>query len=353
MKRSIVVVGGPIWLVKEVAQAAEKAGLHRVWQTEGTNSDAIVRALAAGAVTSSVLIGTGIAYSFVRPPLHMAATAADVQEALDGRFALGIGPGTRGIRRRYGIVEDHPAPRFGEYVDLLKAALATENGFEFSGRFFTSSAPLLHYESSRERRLSLPIYGSGLNRIMLEHAAAHCDGVALHPLTGIEPYLQDVTLPAIERGVERGALRTTGRTTGRGTGRPALAMWRITSVHPDRAIARQRAAIVLAFYFSTPSYARALEGTGWEGVAATLQAEFRSSVPPVDWARIAEKVPDDMLDAICIAGTPEDFVAKVHAVEELYEKAGIEELVFEPTSHGGVEMLAQSCFGIVQAAATL
>jgi len=47
VKRSIVVVGGPIWLVKEVAQAAEKAGLHRVWQTEGTNSDAIVRALAA------------------------------------------------------------------------------------------------------------------------------------------------------------------------------------------------------------------------------------------------------------------------------------------------------------------
>jgi len=341
VKRSIVVVGGPIWLVKEVAQAAEKAGLHRVWQTEGTNSDAIVRALAAGAVTSSVLIGTGIAYSFVRPPLHMAATAADVQEALDGRFALGIGPGTRGIRRRYGIVEDHPAPRFGEYVDLLKAALATESGFQFSGRFFTSSAPLLHYESSRERRLSLPVYGSGLNRIMLEHAAAHCDGVALHPLTGIQPYLQDVTLPAIERG------------SGRGTGRPALAMWRITSVHPDRAIARQRAAIVLAFYFSTPSYARALEGTGWEGVAATLQAEFRASVPPVDWARIAEKVPDDMLDAICIAGTPEDFVAKVHAVEELYEKAGIEELVFEPTSHGGVEMLAQSCFGIVQAAGML
>src|SRR5580693_4085683 len=254
-----------MWLAKEVAQAAEAGGLHRVWLTEGTNSDAIVRAVAAGAVTSSVLIGTGIAYSFVRPPLHMAATAADVQEALDGRFALGIGPGTRGIRRRYGIVEDHPAPRFGEYVDLMKAALATEHGFEFSGRFFTSSAPLLHYEGDRERRLSLPIYGSGLNRFMLESAAAHCDGIALHPLTGIEPYLQNVTLPAIERGSERG------------TRRPVLAMWHITSVHPDRAIARQRAAIVLAFYFSTPSYARTLEGTGWEGVATTLQEEFRKS----------------------------------------------------------------------------
>jgi hypothetical protein len=64
-------------------------------------------------------------------------------------------------------------------------------------------------------------------------------------------------------------------------------------------------------------------------------------------------VPDDMLDAICIAGPPDDFAAKVQAVEELYAKAGIEELVFEPTSHGGVEMLAQSCFGIVQAAAML
>ena len=35
--------------------ADEPGGLHRVWLTEGTNSDAIVRALAAGAVTSSVL----------------------------------------------------------------------------------------------------------------------------------------------------------------------------------------------------------------------------------------------------------------------------------------------------------
>jgi alkanesulfonate monooxygenase SsuD/methylene tetrahydromethanopterin reductase-like flavin-dependent oxidoreductase (luciferase family) len=341
VKRSIVVVGGPIWLVKEIAQAAERADMHRVWLTEGTNSDAIVRSLAAGAATSSVLIGTGITYSFVRPPLHMAATAADVQEVLGGRFALGIGPGTRGIRRRYGIVEDHPAPRFGEFVDLVKAALASENGFEFSGRFFSSSAPLLHYEGSRERRLSLPIYGSGLNRIMLESAAAHCDGIALHPLTGIEPYLQDVTLPAIERGAERGSRR------------PVLAMWRITSVHHDRAIARQRAAIVLAFYFSTPIYARALEGTGWEQVAAALQSEFRISVPPIDWRPLAEKIPDDMLDAICLAGTPEDVASKVHVIEDMYAKVGVDELVFEPTSHGGVEMLAQSCSGIVETAGML
>jgi alkanesulfonate monooxygenase SsuD/methylene tetrahydromethanopterin reductase-like flavin-dependent oxidoreductase (luciferase family) len=187
----------------------------------------------------------------------------------------------------------------------------------------------------------LPIYGSGLNRIMLESAATHCDGIALHPLTGIEPYLQDVTLPAIERGAERGSRR------------PVLAMWRITSVHPDRAIARQRAAIVLAFYFSTPSYARTLEGTGWEGVAATLQEEFRRSVPPIDWRPLAEKVPDDMLDAICLAGTPEDVANKTRALEEMYAKAGIEELVFEPTSHGGVEMLEQSCSGIVRAAGIL
>src|SRR5580693_88551 len=87
-----------MWLAKEVAQAAEAGGLHRVWLTEGTNSDAIVRAVAAGAVTSSVLIGTGIAYSFVRPPLHMAATAADVQgHSTEGsRSASARAPGASG-----------------------------------------------------------------------------------------------------------------------------------------------------------------------------------------------------------------------------------------------------------------
>jgi alkanesulfonate monooxygenase SsuD/methylene tetrahydromethanopterin reductase-like flavin-dependent oxidoreductase (luciferase family) len=343
MQRSIVLAGGgPIASLQAIARRAEDAGLDRVWTTEGTGSDGLVRALAIGLATSRIGIGSGIAYSFPRLPLHAAATVADTQECLGGRFTYGLGIGTRGIRRRYGIAEDHPAPRLGEYADLVRAALRSSGSLEFSGRFYQCSAPVLRFDGDPGRRAGTRIYGSGVNAIMLEYSAAHCDGVALHPLAGIRPrYLHEVTRPALHRGSRRAGWRDHDL---------ELALWYICSVHQDRAVARERAAQVLAFYFCTPSYAAPLIGTGFEEVATELQAAFRASGPPVDWPALAALVPDEMIDAICLAGTCDEVRARLASLEEELAAAGIGELVLEPASHGGPEAFAQSCLGIIAAA---
>lgn len=343
MRRSIVLAGGgSIATLQAIAQQAEEAGLHRVWTTEGTGSDGLIRALAIGLATSSIGIGSGIAYSFPRLPLHAAATVADIQECLGGRFAYGLGIGTRGIRRRYGVQEDHPAPRLGEYVDVVRAALRSSGSFTFEGRFYQCSAPLLRFDGDASRRAQTKIYGSGVNAIMLEHAAAHCDGVGLHPLAGIRPrYLHEVTLPALQRGNGRAGWRDHDL---------ELALWYICSVHPDRAVARERAAHVLAFYFCTPSYAAPLIGTGFEEVATELQAAFRASPPPVDWSALAAIVPEEMIDAICLAGTCAEVRERLTVLEAELAQAGIGELVLEPAAHGGPESFVESCQGIIQAA---
>jgi alkanesulfonate monooxygenase SsuD/methylene tetrahydromethanopterin reductase-like flavin-dependent oxidoreductase (luciferase family) len=343
MRRSIVLAGGsPIAALAAIARQAEDAGLHRVWTTEGTGSDGLVRALAIGLATSRIGIGSGIAYSFPRLPLHAAATVADTQECLGGRFTYGLGIGTRGIRRRYGISEDHPAPRLGEYADLVRAALRSSGSFEFSGRFYRCSAPLLRFDGDSGRRAQTRIYGSGVNPTMLEYSAAHCDGVALHPLAGIRPrYLHEVTLPALQRGSSRAGWRDHDL---------ELALWYICSVHPDSELARARAAHVLAFYFCTPSYSGPLAGTGFEEVATELQAAFRASTPPVDWSALAKLIPGEMIDAICLAGTCAEVRARLEDLEPELAAAGIGELVLEPTSHGGPEVFAESCRGIIQAA---
>lgn len=343
MRRSIVLAGGgSIADLQAIARQAEDAGLHRVWTTEGTGSDGLVRALAIGMVTSRIGVGSGIAYSFPRLPLHAAATVADTQECLGGRFTYGLGIGTRGIRRRYGIVEDHPAPRLGEYADLVREALHSKGSFEFSGRFYQCQAPLLQFHGDPGRRAQTRIYGSGVNAVMLEYSAAHCDGVALHPLAGIRPrYLHEITLPALQRGSSRAGWRDHDL---------ELALWYICSVHPDRDTARARAAHVLAFYFCTPSYSAPLAGTGFEEVAAELQAAFRASPPPVDWTALAGLIPGEMIDAICLAGTRDEVRARLAALEPELAAAGIGELVLEPTSHGGPEVFTESCRGIIAAA---
>jgi alkanesulfonate monooxygenase SsuD/methylene tetrahydromethanopterin reductase-like flavin-dependent oxidoreductase (luciferase family) len=342
VKLSVVFAGGaPIQVQRDLAVAAEKAGLYRVWTTESLGSDGLLRAMAIGLATSTIQIGTGIAYTFPRVPLHAAAAVAEVADAVGGRFTFGLGAGTKGIRRRYGVEEDHPAPRFAEYVSLVRGALTSSGGYEFDGRFYQAKAPSLHFHASQVIRDGIPIYGSGVNRIILETTARYCDGVALHPLAGIRPYFDEVTLPALERGSARAERQD----------KLPTALWYICSVHDDEDLARRRAAMVLAFYFSTPSYATPLQGTRWESTGAALREAFRAAGYPTPWHEIARLVPDEMAEGICLTGTAKNVARKIGALEGELTAMGVDELVLEPTSHEGPGEFIESCDGIIAAAA--
>jgi alkanesulfonate monooxygenase SsuD/methylene tetrahydromethanopterin reductase-like flavin-dependent oxidoreductase (luciferase family) len=350
VRRSIVLAGiAPLAVLQELTRSAEAAGLYRVWTIEGTGGDGIVRALAIGVATSRIQIATGIAYTFPKLPLHTAGMVAEVQDLLGGRFTLGLGAGTRGIRRRYGLEEDHPAPRFGEYVDLVRDALDSDGPFEFTGKFYRSSAPLLYFAGDPALRRATRIYGSGVNRIMLETAAAHCDGVGLHPLAGIQPYFDQVTLPALARGYQRAAKRREER--GEGDKELRIALWYICSVHEDRTIARQRAADVLAFYFSTPSYGTPLQESPWASVAVQVRDAFRAAVPNVDWRALGALIPEEMIDEMCLAGSPDEVSQRLIPLEHELAERGVDELVLEPTSHSGITEFMESCEGIIRVAA--
>lgn len=341
MKRSLVVAGRcPVEHVRQIARAADDSGLHRLWFTETTSRSALIRALVAGEATRRVGVATGIAYTFVRSPLATAIAAADIQDALGGRFALGLGAGTRGLRRRFGVEEDHPAPRFGEYADLVRAALTSEPGpFAFHGRFFQADTPWLRLDTPAALRTDLTIYGSGVNPIMLRTAARHCDAIALHPVAAISPYFEDVVLPAIAEGARRG-----GRT-------PLIACWRMCSVHDDETVARYRAKRLLAFYFSTPSYGGALALTRWDAVGAAIRDGFKAGR---DWPTLAALVPEDMVDEICLAGTPGQVTEQLATAGKRLESLGVDEIVLEPSGTDSAdddgEAFRDGCLDIIRVA---
>jgi alkanesulfonate monooxygenase SsuD/methylene tetrahydromethanopterin reductase-like flavin-dependent oxidoreductase (luciferase family) len=342
MELSVVYAGwAPTPVQQDLARRAEAAGFYRLWTTEGMGSDGLLKAMALGLVTSTIRIGTGIAYSFPRSPFQAAAGAAVLAEALQGRFTLGLGAGTRGLRRRYGIEEDHPAPRFAEYADLIRGAWQARESFEFAGRFFTARVPGIGYNTDQALLDALEVHGSGVNRIILRTSAEHCHGVALHPLAGFRPYLEEVVVPALADGAQRARWRASPLWTS---------LWYITSVHEDPSVARERAARLLAFYFSTPSYQTPIQGTRWEQTGAELRDGLRSGK---SWDELTRMVPLEMVTETCLAGTAAEVSEQLSAVSSRLTPLGVNELVLEPpltrspgefeeSMNGIISVLAQS-----------
>lgn len=317
MKRSIVFATPEFLSLIPVAQRAEAAGFHRVWTTENPGRDGLMRALTLALRTRTIEIGTGIAYAFTRAPLAMAAAASDLDVASGGRFSLGIGAGTQGMRARwYGIEDfDHAASRLEEYAAVLRTAWAAERDFHHEGRFYKG-----HYPDLDGPRRVVPVWGSGINPTMLRISARSCDGVALHPLGASTKYLDSVVLPAIAEGAAAG-----GR-------QPQIALWRMTSIDGDGQAARERARRSLAFYFSTPSYAGPADETGWGDAAAAVRDAYRER--GADWDSISGLIPDGMVEEFALAGTPDEVRRRWTQLEAEYEGRGIGEAVFQVVGAG-------------------
>jgi alkanesulfonate monooxygenase SsuD/methylene tetrahydromethanopterin reductase-like flavin-dependent oxidoreductase (luciferase family) len=311
LKRSLVFATEVLEPLVPLSQAAEAAGIHRVWTTEYVGRDAVARALAIGLATERLRIGTGIAYAFARPPLAMAALAMDVQRLLSGRFTLGLGTGTRGVRRWYGTEFDPAATRFAEYVRELRAAW---------GRVSQADWPA-----------PPPVYGAGLNPAMLRAVGRSSEGLVLHPLAIARNHLHDRVLPALAAGRLASADPALN-------GRCRLAVWCIVSIDADEEVARSHARRQLAFYLSTPSYKPVLDGSQWLPVAERVQAAFAEAKPDVNWTQLESLIPDDLVDELTLVGSPGAVVAKARRLESELAEIGADEMVFQTV---GVDLSAE------------
>lgn len=302
-----------------VARGADARGFARLWTTERPGRDALLRAAEVIMSTGQIGVGTGIAFAFTRSPVAMAGSVSELQRLSGGRFVLGLGTGTRGVRSRwYGESFDHPAPRLAEYADLVRQLLMPRDGaLAFAGDYYDVEVPSFEVSFSGG---GVPVYGSGLNPIMLKWMARRCNGVAIHPLAGAPAYLEAVAGPALAEG------------RGQAAGPVRLALWLLVSISDDAVAAEAAARRQLAFYFCTPSYRTVAEVCGWGPETEKLREEFKRTGP--DWNKIGELVPEPMIEALCPAGSPSSVAAQVRDRMALLERYGIDEVVFEPAVMG-------------------
>jgi probable F420-dependent oxidoreductase len=283
--------GGPAELA-EAARLAEEAGFASVWATEFVDRSAIVALAAMAQATSTIELGSAIAYAFGRTPLVLAVEARDLDELSGGRMTLGLGTGTRRMQQDWhGLDGEHPASRMEELVPLLRRLWRLhEAPIEHDGRFYR-----LHVQPTAPPRPpyrpDTPIYMAGVNARMIEAAGAVADGLVGHPLFTPE-YVRDVVRPALARGAERA-----GRAQP-----PPIAGYVTCSVGDDRAAARAAAAAIVAFNSTVKTYRATHAASGFEREAEAIRGAWRAG----DFAAMSAAVSEEMLDAIAVAGTPEE-----------------------------------------------
>jgi probable F420-dependent oxidoreductase len=323
--------GTSVRAMGEVAAAADRAGLAAAWAPELYHRSATISVAEMAHRTTRCTVGTAIAYGVGRSPLTLAAEARDLAELADGRFVLGLGNGTRRmIADWHGADPDAPAVRIEELVPLVRRLWRVHEGpVDHDGRFYR-----VRFRPTGELpppAHAIPIWTAGVNPRMVESAGRVADGLLGHPLFTVG-YLEDVVLPAIERGAAK---------TGRDPGTVAVASLLFASVHEDPEQARREVAAQIAFYASAKTYAPLLERTGFAAEGAAIRAAFAAGDHDAMIAAVSER----MLDALAVAGAPGDVRAALRRFEGLLDHA----ILYAPSFRLTPERVRENTLALIAA----
>jgi len=139
-----------------------------------------------------------------------------------------------------------------------------------------------------------PVLLAAVGPKMTETAGEVADGMLVHGFT-TPRYLQEVTLPAVERGLAKA-----------GRGREGFQLCQpafVVTGGDERAWQEARTAVTrqIAFYGSTPAYRGVLELHGWEA----LQPELHAMSKRGEWKAMGERITDEVLEQFAVVAPPE------------------------------------------------
>ncbi|HEY3523570.1 MAG TPA: LLM class flavin-dependent oxidoreductase [Candidatus Limnocylindrales bacterium] len=317
-------IGGSPRDVAEQARLAEAAGLESVWVTELEHS-AFVQAAAAIAATSTIRVGTGVALAFPRSPTITAMEAADLDGLSGGRFLLGLGSQVRRVlEARFSVPYASPAARLAEYAAAVRTVWAARRGepARHEGTFYRVDMPTFHGEPDPTLR-DVPMLFAAVGTAMARAAGRTADGVLGHPVASPR-YLGEVVEPAVASGLADAARTPDGC---------PISATAIVSIDPDRELARRRAKLQVAFYATTPNYRAILELHHRPDLGRALRRAFVRR----DHGAMADLVDDDLLDAIAIAGRPDELADRLDGWETV---PTLERVVLAPPWYGVPEASA-------------
>jgi 5,10-methylenetetrahydromethanopterin reductase len=311
---------GPIAETAELAVLAEELGFGGVWVADSQSvfRDAYAALALCAAKTRRIRLATGVTNPVTRHPAVIAGSFATLDELSGGRAILGLGVGESAVRT-LGL-------KAARLRDLEEATEVI--------RTLLRGRPVAY--QGREIRIAwaqrpVPVFLAASGPKSLQLAGRIADGVLIQ--AGADPRLIRWALKNVQTGAEQ---------AGRNLEDLRIFLRLACAVSADGERAREE----------VKSYAAVAAGTLFtsvprEEMPAGLWSEIKTMKERYDYyqhadaaARHKEWVTDTILDAVAVAGTPEDVVPRLRTLLSL----GIENFVVPLTARdapGALRLFAE------------
>ncbi|MFV1963473.1 MAG: LLM class flavin-dependent oxidoreductase, partial [Acidimicrobiia bacterium] len=274
--------------VPGAAATAEASGFDEVWLAEDFFfTGGISGAALALDGTSRVKVGLGVVSAMARHPALLAMEISTISRVHRNRLVAGIGLGVPAWVRQMGLFPPSTLAALRECVTSVKSLLRGETVHQ-DGQVYTFDQVTLAYPEEGE---PTPIRMGVSGPKMLQLSGEIADGSVLSVAASHE-YVQWAR-NRINEGRER---------SGRTDDHP-ITVFAIYSVDADGVAARESAKATLAFYKQYGSNAL----TDVYGISDELNA----LVDPGGYDALLAGMPDQWVDDLTIAGTPEECAAKI------------------------------------------
>jgi probable F420-dependent oxidoreductase len=262
-------------------------------------SDPFLPLLLAAEHTQKLELMTSIAVAFARSPMTLANLGHDLNAFSKGRFLLGLGSQIQPhITKRFSMPWSHPAARMRELIQAMRAIWACWYAGEklaFRGEFYTHTLMTPMFTPTNTQYGAPKVLLAAVGPKMTEVAGEVADGMIVHGFT-TPKYVQEVTLPALERG-----LAAAGRSrTGFQLACPVF----VVTGRDAKEWEQSRSGVCkqIAFYGSTPAYRGVLEAHGW----GALQGELNAMSKRGEWDAMGTRITDEILEQFAIVARPDE-----------------------------------------------
>ena len=289
----------PAGRLAEIAQLAERTGYDCLWLADERFFREVYASLTLCALrTQRIRLGPCVTDPYSRHPALTAMAIATLDEISGQRAVLGIGAGVSGFRE-LGIARDKPGVALREAVEVIRRLLAGET-VTYKGAVVQIDGAHLDWKPTRA---DVPVYIASQRPVGCRAAGRVADGAIMQGCVA-EPLL----------AFFRDTVAAGAREAGRDPGRLDLVARINVCVHDDRRVARDlmKPTIVRSlaaqrpdfFTFRTagltvpPALARHLEGLTY-------------AYDPRPFQAAATEVPESFVDAVTLAGPPEEVAAGV------------------------------------------
>jgi 5,10-methylenetetrahydromethanopterin reductase len=230
-------------------------------------------------------IGSSIINIYSRSPSVIAMGAATLDTITNGRFVLGLGTSSPPIVQEFhGYKFEKPLLRMNEYVEIIRRVISGKK-VNYSGKIFSLKNFTLLIKPPRQ---SIPIYLAAVNKKMVELCWDIADGVIfyLRPLNELQEIIKKMQA---KRKID-------------------VSCQLITCVSNDEEKAIDRAKKNLAFYISVGQiYREFLAKNGFRRETDDIFNEYEKTGLKSNY----ELISDNMLEQLCVYGTPEQSLKKL------------------------------------------